>query len=895
MVTSSGSYTFQVRATDRATNETVVTRNFTIDTGGPVITFGATTPLNLSAHRDPFDVIATATDPNGLASFAVTAPAALAGVDADATLGGLRVTVSPAALGDGNVTVALRAVDMAGNVGTVSRTFQLDRTAPTLSVTAPADGSYRNTAATITFSASDNLSTPSVSATLDGTPIASGATVNGEGPHTLTVRAVDAAGNEAVVSRTFTIDLTGPTVAFDVTTPAENSAHNATFLVKATASDGYGLASLVPVAPAGVPDNDGVSSDGDLELTVSPVALGDRYLTVTVRATDRAGNFAEAERHFWLDRTAPTGSVAQLSGSWYVAAGEATTTTVTMSGTSADATSGVASIAISRTPGGFDQTLTSGLGAWSTSVQLVADACNDATWTGDNTFDVVITDRAGNSTTIQDVVFRYDNCDADVAVVPTPNVAADTSTLLYDERSATVAVRATSYAPCPYQDSSLTPTTLSYDVNATPAPAASSTSYKYRANHAAAPMDCSTGTGWITGASPPSGYSPLGANRLGWYLDVRDNVGILSVQYEVKGPGEASYRAPQMAAAFALAGSTATHRFFMDESNVTGMDVEGVWEVRLTVTDLTGRVMSPANPIKWTHRVLAGPFYFESVPIAASTPIASPLTEVWVNPKATTFGLGEGKVMTGLYTASNKIVIQKVTVYNGTSKDGYAALTPSGSLSYTRWIWEGSHRDNWVNVKPTCANVVGEAYAPATASGTCLASAPADSHPATGQNGTGPAFAARGIDPATSQDRASISANGKTAYLVPAVDGGNPGKTDLYVVTSGWTFLFDQSGPSDFTFTAAGGSGAAAVNVGLFGKAMANWAVYDQYFPPGDPETAWPRHARARYLNEVSVSTTAGSTFADLDAFVTAAGIETDYGTKTFSLSFASSESSSAP
>lgn len=100
-------------------------------------------------------------------------------------------------------SVAGTVSDNAGNQASTSVTINLDKTPPTLSITAPANGSAANLpSVTVTGTASDSLSGPS-SVTCAGVP----ATVSGssftclapivQGPNSLSVQATDVAGNTA--------------------------------------------------------------------------------------------------------------------------------------------------------------------------------------------------------------------------------------------------------------------------------------------------------------------------------------------------------------------------------------------------------------------------------------------------------------------------------------------------------------------------------------------------------------------------------------------------------------------------------------------------------------------------------------------------------------------------
>ena len=136
------------------------------------------------------------------------------------------------ALADGNHTVAVYAVDAAGNTGpTRSVSFTIDNTPPTVTFTATPPASSANRTATVTFSSNDPAATTWCA--LDGgTPQQCSGSRSypglGNGSHTISVYAVDAAGNRGPTeSTTFTIATAGPVLTS--TPPAKSSNKNVTF------------------------------------------------------------------------------------------------------------------------------------------------------------------------------------------------------------------------------------------------------------------------------------------------------------------------------------------------------------------------------------------------------------------------------------------------------------------------------------------------------------------------------------------------------------------------------------------------------------------------------------------------------------------------------------------
>lgn len=100
------------------------------------------------------------------------------------------------------------ASDMAGNSATTSRTINLDKTPPTLTMPVLASSYLLNSSLTLTFGASDSLSgLASMQATLNGSPVTSGTTVTLThlATNTFTLTATDVAGNTATQTATFAV------------------------------------------------------------------------------------------------------------------------------------------------------------------------------------------------------------------------------------------------------------------------------------------------------------------------------------------------------------------------------------------------------------------------------------------------------------------------------------------------------------------------------------------------------------------------------------------------------------------------------------------------------------------------------------------------------------------
>ena len=135
----------------------------------------------------------------------------------------------------------------------------VDATAPTVSITSPANGAAVSGAVNVTVNASDNLAVTSVSLSIDGgSAVSSNNTAPftnswnsaavANGTHTLKVTASDAAGNQATstiqvnVNNVVVGDITSPTVNY--ITPSNQASLTGTVTVSISASDNVGVSSV---------------------------------------------------------------------------------------------------------------------------------------------------------------------------------------------------------------------------------------------------------------------------------------------------------------------------------------------------------------------------------------------------------------------------------------------------------------------------------------------------------------------------------------------------------------------------------------------------------------------------------------------------------------------------
>ncbi|MDT7780152.1 MAG: hypothetical protein QOC99_2664 [Acidobacteriota bacterium] len=401
-----GANTITATAFDNANNQTpasiTVNRQQPSDTTLPTISI--TSPANNSTTTETLiDVSGTSSDPGTPSSGVATVTVNNLTATYDSTTGQWIVHNVPLNIGPNTITAVV--ADVAGNHASasinVTRQQPPDMTAPTLTVTTPADGSS-TTSDTVTFSGtvSDTGANASGVArvTVNGTPAtidANGAwTLAGVslsmGQNTFNVRADDNANNQTVksvsVTRQLPPDTQPPTVS--INTPADGSSTEATTItVSGAASDSGTNASGVSQVTVNGQAATFNSQTGTW--TISNFALAVGQNTITAVATDVVGN-PSTPATVKVERKLPDTQPPTLAVSSPANNSSTTSDSVTFSGTASDTgsnASGVAHVYVGESEAQYDAQA----GAWSVAdVQLVI---------GVNQITVRAVDHAGNTAT----------------------------------------------------------------------------------------------------------------------------------------------------------------------------------------------------------------------------------------------------------------------------------------------------------------------------------------------------------------------------------------------------------------------------------------------------------------------------------------------------------------
>lgn len=203
-------------------------------------------------------------------------------------------------LADGSHTFTVKATDAAGNTGQASYSWLLETNLPIVTLTEAPSQASKSSAATFSFTASKPAS---FECRLDGGAFAACTSPESysnlaDGSHTFTVKATDTAGNVGPeTTHTWTIDTVPPVVT--ITQKPSDPSNDASPTFGFSASEAAGFQCKL----------DGASFTS----CTSPKSYtpGNDAHTLTVRATDAAGNTGEATYAWIIDTVAPTATITQ--------------------------------------------------------------------------------------------------------------------------------------------------------------------------------------------------------------------------------------------------------------------------------------------------------------------------------------------------------------------------------------------------------------------------------------------------------------------------------------------------------------------------------------------------------------------------------------------------------
>jgi hypothetical protein len=306
---------------------------------------------------------------------------------------------TPIGLADGAHTLTATQTDLAGNTGTATLSFTLDRTAPTVSIALVSDTG---------ISASDNItSNPAVTGTGEANAVVTIKAVDGatlgmvtaddagswgftpigllDGAHPLTATQTDLAGNTGTATLSFALYKTAPVVSIALVSDTGSSATDK--ITSNPAIQGTGQVNTPVTIKKGTTTLGTVTADSTGAWSFTPTGLADGAHTLTVTQIDLNGITRTATLSFTLDRAAPVVSMA-LTSDTGLSASDKITSNPAIKGTGQANTL----VTIKAADGATLGTVTAGsTGAWSFTPTGLADGVHALTATQ--------TDLAGNTGT----------------------------------------------------------------------------------------------------------------------------------------------------------------------------------------------------------------------------------------------------------------------------------------------------------------------------------------------------------------------------------------------------------------------------------------------------------------------------------------------------------------
>ncbi|HEY7587508.1 MAG TPA: Ig-like domain-containing protein [Thermoplasmata archaeon] len=330
-----------------------VSWSFYIDSSAPDL---VVTDPSYTLTQDPSATVSGTTEPG--------ANVTVNGVPA--TVDGTGAFTEVVTLAEGLNTIEVVATDAAGNFASVTKSVTLDTTPPALTVDEPTAGSLiGESVVTVsgTTEAGASVAVNGVAVAVDSSGDWSADLALSDGAQTITATATDAAGNHATVTRSVTVDTTAPGIT--LTAPAEPLTNSDSVVVSGIVSD--------PGASVTVNGNAATVNPTTGAFTTT-LTLADGVQTITVVATDDAGNEGTATAIITVDTAAPSVTVSAPADGF-----DTDTSTVVVSGTVDDPTATVLVNGQAIHP--------SATGAWSAMIALAE---------GDNAITVSAIDPAGN-------------------------------------------------------------------------------------------------------------------------------------------------------------------------------------------------------------------------------------------------------------------------------------------------------------------------------------------------------------------------------------------------------------------------------------------------------------------------------------------------------------------
>jgi hypothetical protein len=287
---------------------------------------------------------------------------------------------------DGVNTIGIKAYDLAGNVTTDSLEIKVDTIAPSISPIVPspdgANGWFVTAPVAVSASGSDSGSgLASALASVDGGKWEPN-TLLSDGVYTVEFRSTDKAGNSTTTSRTVKVDTVPPLLSTSISGTAGNNG----WYVNQTNTDIVARDETSGIDRIEYDQNDTGWKEGAL------VSSQDGINEIVIKAHDMAGNVAQGSLQVKVDTVRPT---SQFSSPRNGSTNTLVRGNYSLSGSSADTTSGVAAAEISLNSKTWLPLVISSSNTWIYDWDTLS-------W-GDGVYPVVVrtTDVAGNTELVE--------------------------------------------------------------------------------------------------------------------------------------------------------------------------------------------------------------------------------------------------------------------------------------------------------------------------------------------------------------------------------------------------------------------------------------------------------------------------------------------------------------
>jgi hypothetical protein len=424
---AAGLHTYKASIADRAGNGSEVAGQFRVDLTNPTLTFTTPAAGAYLATRTPGVSVSYADD---IALDLTTLTVHINGVALPAssiTAAATSATIAAGTLDEGPNQITASIRDTGGSAATASVEFNVDITAPAVTIAQPAAGARigsRDVTVTLTWSDAQGVVPSTASALIDGnaatlTTNDDGATAQltalADGTHTFSASVKDRAGNRGNATVTFVVDTTLPVINV-VAPPAGANINDNTPRIDLTYNDNAGVVTDSLKVKVNATDQTALFTKTATSATGQvTTALPEGIASVAAEILDTTGNTGATTSSFRVDTIAPTGTIDAP-----VARVNSATPLVTVS--YADSGSGIDPTSVALTVDGAAVSDVLSAGPDSAAGALVTPLVD-----GPHTLQVQFADRAGNTASLS-ASFTVDTVLPQLAVaVPANGTFVNTS------------------------------------------------------------------------------------------------------------------------------------------------------------------------------------------------------------------------------------------------------------------------------------------------------------------------------------------------------------------------------------------------------------------------------------------------------------------------------------